>query len=237
MRGLIMGPALNAAAIQGFAGLFNNQDKISKQFGSGMMVDSLGLAYAMDQNIDTHVNGTQAVAGTNVGAGGQVGANITVAALTGTMTRGSVITLPGVFAVNPQSRTSTGVLAQFVLTADLLAGATVLPLSPALVTSGAFQNVTASPTTGLPFTIFGVASGAYQANVGFHKDAFTLAMVPMWAPPGGKGVIDVAQESYKGFNIKVTEFYDGVNDNSIMRLDVLFGWAATYPELAVKYAT
>ena len=62
-------------------------------------------------------------------------------------------------------------------------------------------------------------------------------MVPMWAPPGGKGVIDVAQETYKGFTIKVTEFYDGVNDNSIMRLDVLFGWAATYPELAVKYAT
>jgi hypothetical protein len=35
----------------------------------------------------------------------------------------------------------------------------------------------------------------------------------------------------------VTEFYDGVNDNSIMRLDVLFGWAATYPELSVKYYT
>ena len=66
--------------------------------------------------------------------------------------------------------------------------------------------------------------------------AVLQACVPMWAPPGGKGVIDVAQESYKGLNIKVTEFYDGINDNSIMRLDVLFGWAATYPELAVKYA-
>ena len=59
-------------------------------------------------------------------------------------------------------------------------------------------------------------------------------MVPMYAPPGGKGVIDVAQESYNGFNIKVTEFYDGLNDNYVMRLDVLFGWAATYPELACK---
>ena len=59
-------------------------------------------------------------------------------------------------------------------------------------------------------------------------------MVPMWAPPGGKGVIDVAQETYNGFTIKVTEFYDGTNDNSIMRLDVLFGWAATYPELSTK---
>ena len=236
-RGLIMGPALNAAAIVGLAGLFNGQDKISKQFGSGMMVDSLGLAYAMDQNVDTHVNGTQAVAGTNINGANQTGASVTVVGLGGTITKGSKITLPGVFAVNPQSRVSTGVLAQFTVTADVAAAATSIPISPAIVTSGAFQNVTASPTNGSPFVIFGTASGSYQANVGFHKDAFTLAMVPMWAPPGGKGVIDVAQETYKGFTVKVTEFYDGVNDNSIMRLDVLFGWAATYPELATVYAT
>ena len=236
-RGLIMGPALNAAAIVGLAGLFNGQDKISKQFGSGMMVDSLGLAYAMDQNVDTHTNGTQAVAGTNINGANQTGASVTVVGLGGTITKGSKITLPGVFAVNPQSRVSTGVLAQFTVTADVAAAATVIPISPAIVTSGAFQNVTASPTTGSPFVIFGTASGSYQANVGFHKDAFTLAMVPMWTPPGGKGVIDVAQETYKGFTVKVTEFYDGVNDNSIMRLDVLFGWAATYPELSTVYAT
>lgn len=236
-RAFVMGPAMNAAAVVGLAGLFNAQDKISKQFGSGMMVDSLGLAYAMDQNVDTHVNGTQNVAGTNINGANQTGSSITVVATGGTITRGTTITLPGVFAVNPQSRTSTGVLAQFVVTADVAAGATSIPISPAIVPSGAFQNVTASPTTGQPFVIFGTASGSYQTNIGFHKDAFTLAMVPMWAPPGGKGVIDVAQETYKGFTIKVTEFYDGVNDNSIMRLDVLFGWAPTYPELAVKYAT
>jgi hypothetical protein len=191
----------------------------------------------MDQNVDTHTNGTQAVAGTNVNGAGQTGSAITVVALGGTITKGTVITLPGVFAVNPQSRVSTGTLAQFVVTADLAAGATSIPVSPALVTSGAFQNVSASPTTGQPFTIYGTASGSYNTNVAFHKDAFTLAMVPMWAPPGGKGVIDVAQETHNGFTIKVTEFYDGVNDNSIMRLDVLFGWAATYPELSVKYGT
>jgi hypothetical protein len=141
-----------------------------------------------------------------------------------------------VFAVNPQSRTSTGTLAQFTVTADVAAAATVLPVSPALVTSGAFQNVTASPTSGAPFVIFGTASGSFSASVGFHEDAFTLAMVPMYAPAEKKGVIDVAQETYKGFTIKATEFYDGINDNYFIRLDVLFGWAATYPELACLYA-
>jgi hypothetical protein len=235
-RSFIMNPALNAATIQGFAGLFNSSDTLSKQFKKGLMVDSLGLAYAMDQNVDTHVNGTQAVAGTNVNGANQTGANITVVGLGGTITKGTKITLPGVFAVNPQSRTSTGTLAQFTVTADVAAAATVLPVSPALVTSGAFQNVTASPTSGAPFVIFGTASGSFSASVGFHEDAFTLAMVPMYAPAEKKGVIDVAQETYKGFTIKATEFYDGINDNYFIRLDVLFGWAATYPELACLYA-
>jgi hypothetical protein len=60
-RAFIMNPAMNAAAVQGFAGLFNGADKISKQFGSGVMVDSLGLSYAMDQNVSVHTNGTQPV--------------------------------------------------------------------------------------------------------------------------------------------------------------------------------
>jgi len=236
MRSLITNPALNGAMVQGFAGLFNNSKTLSDQYSSGLLVDALGLAYAMDQNVAVHTNGTQAVTGTNVNGAGQTGSNITVVALGGTITKGTKITLPGVFAVNPQSRQSTGTLMQFTVTADVAAAATVLPISPAIVTSGAFQNVTASPTNGAAFTIFGTASGSYSANVAYHKDAFTLAMVPMYAPPSGKGVIDVAVQSYKGMNIKVTEFYDGVNDNYIMRLDVLFGWAATYPELACLYA-
>ena len=156
----------------------------------------------------------------------------TVAATTGTITRGTVVQFPGVFAVNPQSRVSTGVLAQFVVTADLAAGATSLPVSPALVATGAFQNVTSATVAG-SFAVFGAASGNYSASVAFHKDAFTLAMVPLVMP---SGAVKASQATHNGLTLRVVEDYDIVNDNSIMRLDVLFGWAATYPELAVKYA-
>jgi hypothetical protein len=235
-RAFILGPALNGAAVSGLAGLFNNPATISSQYGKGMMVDSLGFNIAMDQNVATQVNG--AATATNIAGAGQTGSTITVAAVAGgTLTKGTTITLPGVFAVNPQSRVSTNVLANFVVTADVLVGATSIPISPAIVTSGAFQNVTASPTTAQPYVIQGAASTSYQANVAYHKDAFTLAMVPMFAPPGGKGVVDVAQMSHNGFTVKATTFYDGVNDNYITRLDVLFGWAATYSELSVKYYT
>jgi hypothetical protein len=235
-RSFIMNPALNGAMIQGYAGLFNMSERINGQYKTGYMADSFGIHPGMDQNVDVHVNG--AATATNINGANQTGSSITVVAVAGgTLTRGTVITLPGVFAVNPQSRTSTGVLANFVVTADVAAGATSIPISPAIVTSGAFQNVSASPTTAQPYVIIGAASTSYATNVAYHKDAFTLAMVPLWAPPGGKGVIDVAQETHEGFTVKVTRFYDGVNDNAITRLDVLFGWAATYPELSVKYYT
>ena len=232
-RAFVMGPGLNGAMLNGFSGMFNQVSSLNKQYDSGLMQNAFGISPSMDQNVDTHTNGTQVVTGTAVAAG-LSGASIACVGLGGTITRGTVVQFPGVFAVNPQSRQSTGVLAQFVITADLLAGAVALPISPAMVTSGPFQNVS-GPTTAANFTIVGAASTSYQANVAYHKDAFTLAMVPLWSPPGGKGVIDVAQESYDGSTVKVTNFYDGVNDNSIWRLDVLFGWAATYPELAVKY--
>lgn len=231
-RQMVAGPGMNAGLVSGLSGLFNSQDKLGKQYGTGLVVDSFGMSFAMDQNIATHTNGTQAVTGTAVAAG-LSGASIACVGLGGTITRGTVINFPGVFAVNPQSRQSTGVLADFVVTADLAASATALPISPALVASGPFQNVT-NTTTAANFLIRGVASTAYQQNLLYHKDAYTLASVPLWAPPSGKGVIDSASQSYKGMNMRVIQFYDGVNDNSIFRFDVLFGWAATYPELGCR---
>ncbi len=232
-RNFIMGPALNGAMIQGYAGLFNMAERVSGQYRTGYMQDSFGLHPAMDQNIDTHTNG--AATATNVNGANQTGSAITVVAIAGgTLTRGTVIQLPGVNSVNPQSRTDNGVAMDFVVTADALLGATTINISPAIVTTGAFQNVTASPTTATPYVIRGAASTSYKTNVGYHKDAFTLAMVPLWLPPE-KGVLSSEQVSHEGFVLRVVEFYDGINDNSIFRIDVLFGYAATYPELSVKY--
>jgi hypothetical protein len=235
-RTVVANPAFNSALVQGFGGFFNNPSKISNQYNTGMLSDSFGFNSAMDQNVDVHVNG--AATATNINGANQTGSSITVAAVAaGTLTRGTTITLPGVFAVNPQSRVSTGQLANFVVTADVAQGATSIPISPAIVTSGAFQNVTASPTTGAPYDIQGAASTSYATNVAYHKDAFTLAMVPMFAPPSGKGNVSVSQRTEDGMTVKVTEYYDPKNDTMGMRFDVLFGWASTYPELSVKYYT
>lgn len=232
-RYMMLNPAMNSGAVAGLAGLFNPAASLSGQYKSGNMMDALGFKIGMDQNAVGHTNG--AATATNINGANQTGSTITVVAVAaGTLTKGTIINLPGVYAVNPQSRQSTGVLMDFVVTADVAQGATSIPISPAIVTSGAFQNVTASPTTGSAYTILGAASTSYGTSYAYHEDAFTLAMVPMWTPPGNKGVVDVSQLSEDGFTVKTTTFYDGVNDNYITRLDVLFGFAATYPELAAK---
>jgi P22 coat protein - gene protein 5 len=232
-RSIVVNPAMNASIVQGLAGLFNSSSTIGRQYQSGMFVDGLGLNVAMDQNVARHTNGTAVQATNTVNGAGQTGATLTVNALNGTLTVGTVFTIAGVNAVNPQSRADTGSLQQFVVTAAAASSATSVSISPAITPSGAFQNVTASPANSATITILGAASAAYDSNIMYHRDAFTLAMVPMFEPANGTGA-KVTQMSDDGFTVKVTQFYDGVNDNNLMRLDVLFGWAATYPELASK---
>lgn len=227
---MIMAPSLNGALIQGYAGLFNNQNRVGKMQDSGLFLDGYGCYAEVDQCVAVHTNGTQVITGTAVSAA-QSGSNITVAALGGTITKGTKISFPTVFAVNPQTRASTGTVAQFTVTADLLAGATVIPISPAIVATGAFQNVTNVPSTA-NFAIFGTASGSYSCSGMFHEDAFTLAMVDLEPLPG----VESYTESADGFSVRVTSGTDIANDTVLTRIDVLFGWAATYPELACLYA-
>ena len=232
-RLLVVNPAMNANILQGFTGMFNPAATNSAGFKQGMVQSMLGFDVAMDQNVSRHVNGTQAAGTLTVNGAGQSGSSLTVAATTGTITQGTVFVVAGTNAVNPQSRQDTGSQQQFVVTANVASGATVIPIFPAITASGAFQTVTASPANAAAITIVGAASAAYDANILFHRDAYTLAMVPMAEPMKNAGA-QVTQMSDDGFTVKVTTGYDTVNDNQVTRLDVLFGWAAPYAELATK---
>lgn len=233
-RFLTMSPALNAGMIRGLAGLQNSARTIGKQYETGLMQNALGLNYHKSQLVATHTNG--AATATNINGANQTGATITVVAVAGgTLTKGTRITLPGVYAVNAVTGQSTGVLAQFVVTSDVALGATSIPISPSIVTTGPFKNVSASPTNGQPYVIFGAASTTYTCSPAYHRDAFTFASVPLDTSMSRKGV-DVKQVRDNGISIRVIDGYDFTGDHSVMRLDVLFGWAAPYPELACIYA-
>jgi hypothetical protein len=142
-----------------------------------------------------------------------------------TLKQGDVFTIDAVFAVNPVTKATLPHLQQFVVKADVTAHATTtssttLTISPPIITSGAFQTVSAAALNDATITVMGTASTGYSQNLVFRKNAFALVMVPLIKPPGA---IDVGRRSYKGFQVRVIPFYDGTNDVSNWRLDVLYG--------------
>lgn len=162
------------------------------------------------------------------------------ASTTGIVKAGDVITIAGVYAVNPvPGEGSTGkavmpYLQQFTVLADAnsgAAGATTLTISPPIITSGPFQTVSAAPASGAPITIRGTGAATYPQNIAFHKDAFALVTVPLEMPDGAAFK---ARESHNGLSIRVVKDYDIDADTDIIRLDILYGWKAVYPDLAAR---
>ena len=56
----------------------------------------------------------------------------------------------------------------------------------------------------------------------------------LWCFVRPTGAVDVARKSYKGLSVRVVPYYDGVNDISNYRLDVLYGVKVVDNRLAVR---
>ncbi len=205
-----------------------------------------GVDTYMSQNVPTHTVG--AYAGTPLVNGASQ--DVTYAAskdtnqwslvtdgwtgsVTGLLKAGDVITIDGVFAVNPVTKATLPYLKQFTVVSDVnsAAGAATLTLSPAAITTGAHKTVSAAPADNAPITVVGSASTGYRQNMVFRKEAFALVTVPLVNPPGA---VDMSRQSYKGLNIRVIPVYDGINDISKWRLDILYGVKTVDERQAVR---
>lgn len=155
---------------------------------------------------------------------------------TDTIKAGEVFTIAGVYDVNPVTKARLPHLKQFTVVSDATASAneTDLVIYPAMIWSGAFKNVDVVGVSDLNnqgVTFLGSASSVYAQNLVFHKNFASLAIVPMVAPPGA---VDVSRQSYKGTSVRMIPFYNGSNDVSTFRLDVLYGLKAIDPRLATR---
>ena len=150
---------------------------------------------------------------------------------------GDTFTISDVYDVNPVTKARLPHLKSFTMVADGTTAATNegdATIWPPLILSGAQQTCYLSSGTEIndnTVTYQGVASTAYDQNLFFHKNAFGLVMVPMVSPPGAT---DVGRRSYKGLSVRVIPYYDGTNDVSNWRLDVLYGTKVIDPRLAVR---
>jgi hypothetical protein len=247
-RHVVVDPATEVGIVSGLTNLFNPTGTISRIFSKGAMGDStLGFNFAMDQNIPTFTAGTFRVGTDTLAVAAQAGGSVQTNAATGftmsvtstvsrTVTAGTVFTIPGVYAVNPQSRQSTGALRNFTVTATFTGTGSSqnITVFPVPVFSGQFQNVTSSTGT-IPNVNATITSGsngaAYAQSLAFHKDAFAFASADLLMPQG----VDMAgRAAADGLSVRLVRQYDINSDQLPCRLDVLYGWATLFPELATR---
>ena len=147
---------------------------------------------------------------------------------------GDVFEITDVNDVNPVTKANLGRRKQFTVisTANASGNQVDVTFYPAMIWNGAFQNISATGDLNNKAVIpKGTDSVGYRQNMVFHKNAFALAMVPLTMPSGAVGG---ARQSYKGMSVRVQPYYDGTNDNSNWRLDVLYGVKAIDPRLATR---
>ena len=214
-----------------------NDRLVGEAYTRGALGSIGGVETFMSQNVPTHTVGV----GTGTPLVNGATQNVTYAASKDTNTQtiitdgwtnsttaivkaGDVLKFAGCFAVNPVTKATLSHLKEFVVTADANSGATTGPatitISPAMIISGAHQNASAVPANNAAITLKGTGAGLYPMNMMFTKNAFALVSVPLVSPPGA---VDVSRQSYKGTNVRVIPVYDGTNDKSTWRLDVLYG--------------
>ena len=239
-RKLVIGPGFVPPIIDALKGLFQSSERISQQYEKGMMGIGLGFQWFMDQNMKTQIAGTQAATFT-IGGAGQTGSNLTVTALTGTLNKGDVFTIAGVFAVNPQNHQSTGALRQFVVTAPCIVGATTVPIAPPLQVYGAvapfnpFATVTALPGAGATATLLYGTGASSGIGCAFHPEAFGMACADLLLP-GGVDMAARVSDDQLGLSIRAVRAYDINLDRFPTRLDILYGFAMLYGEMACRIA-
>lgn len=154
---------------------------------------------------------------------------------TGLLKKGDVITIDGVYAVNPISKQSTGKLRTFVVNSDADSdgsGNSTLVITPAIITSGAYQNCSAAPADDATITVkTGAANSQHQQSMFFHKDAMTLVTRPLKISDVGLKTKTVMGNR---MSLSITETGDFNTLKHRYRLDCLFGVAFNHQNLACR---
>ena len=230
-------PAANAGLVEGMKGLFNPTDTISRQFKNGMMgMGVLGFdEINMSQSIKQHSTGTRAATGTVTAAAVTAEGSATLTLTVGsgeTIAVGDVFTIADCFAVNPQTRESTGSLFQFVALASTTATTTAtVTVAPMYSANHALATMLTLPANAKAVVFVGAASTQYPQNLVYHKDAITFATADLLLP---QGVDMAARAVHNGISLRVVRQYDINNDRMPCRIDVLYGFSTIRPQMACR---
>lgn len=220
----------NVDLVDALKGLFNDREKLSNQYREGYMGRTAGFDFMENTLWPRMIAGTRTQL-YQVNGANQVGSSLIVSTGTGTMVKGDVFTIAGVFAVHPETKAITTTLQQFVVAANYAGGAGTITISPAIVITGAKQNVSNSPTTTNTLNFVTALSSSGGTSLAYHKSAFTFATADLVMP---NGVDFKAREVMDGISMRIIRAYDINTDAFPCRIDVHYGYVTQRAQLAVR---
>jgi hypothetical protein len=230
-----------------------NPEMVSQAIRKGFIGELDNVATYSSANVRTHLVG--AYAGTPL-TNGVPAAGATTLVTDGWSNsialgkKGDVFTVAGVYSVNPQNYDSTGILQQFVLTADVSSngsGQATLSFSPAMndgtqttvdaagnsTLLDAYQNISALPADNATITWAGTTATRYRIAPMFHRDALAFACPPLRKMPEFP-ISESMTDPDTGLSISMLGGGDITNHTAIYRLDAIWGVKAVYPELITR---
>lgn len=230
-------------------GLFQSSDNIKEQYIEGLMGRTGGFNCYENTLVPAHtpglLGGTPLVAGANQGSDGAGNAWATFTDLatdgwtasTAILKAGDILTIAGVLDVQPESKDSYGRLKRFVVQQDVTStggGLATVRVSPAIISGGAYQNVTLRPADNAPITVLDhdVGDTSYGQSLAFHKNAFAFVTADLEDPSqyGAWG----AREVMENLSFRIWRQGDIINGQFPCRLDIAYGSAPIYPEWAAR---
>lgn len=239
-------PSQQATLTSSNQALFNPTQFIGEMFKSGKFGGAaLGMReWYFDPLLPMHTTGTFTASTPVLTSAGQTGSSITTSGWgTYALKAGDIFTIDGVYATNPlEQDLNMGRLMQFSLSADLSGSTTAtLTFTPAIVTSGPLQNVTAAPANNAAINFLGATSSVNgtltatnsRQNLIFHPSAFAFVMVDLDRDLPGA---DSGYTSDRETRVKMrwARQWNVQTDQKASRIDTIGGVAAILPYFAVR---
>lgn len=225
--------------VNGLKGLFQDSQQIKEQYREGMigrtaMADWYENDRMWSLTNGSDVTGTLDSASLATDGGNTLDMHSTIA--TSAQVVGQVFTVAGVYACHPETKAPYPFLQQFTITAI---GATTTTVSPTMYWTGPRKNVvtstggtvSASTFNGATLTFVGAASTSYVQNLMYHKEAFQFVTADLPLMDDAAKCVRRVQD---GLSLRVWQASDIRNDELLMRIDILYGYAALRPEWACR---
>lgn len=240
-RSIQMDSVTMGGLVNGVAAYFAPGKAISEQYTEGLVARTAMADYYENERVWSLTNSSDVTAASNAAAavtdGGSTIKIFTDLAIS-LQVVGSVFTIAGVYSCHPETKAAYANLQQFTITvAD--PGTSGTTVSPVFYLTGANKNVSSSTGADLvvadfnskTLTFTGAASTTYAQSLMYHKEAFQFVTADL---PIMDDAAKCVRRVSEGLSMRVWQASDIRNDELLMRIDILYGFAALRPEWASR---